>query len=71
MNLEQKAKKDNLIMQVLKVSEINHAIAITNKGSLTLRLPYKGTAKDYRFVLDAVPLPEKLNKELINLYFKD
>lgn len=69
--LEVKAKNDNLIMSILKVSELSHVIATTNKGPLMLRLPYQGKANDYRFVLDAVPFEEKKNKELINLFYKD
>jgi len=69
--LEQKAKEDNLIMSVLKVSELGHTVASTNKGPLVLRLPYRGSARDYRFVLDAVPLDDKKNKELIKLFYGD
>lgn len=69
--LELKAKNDNLIMGILKVSELGHIVATTNKGPLVLRLPYKGSARDYRFILDAVPFDNKSNKELIARFFKD
>lgn len=69
--LELKAKQDNLIMSILKTSEIGHVIATTSKGPLVLRLPFKGEAKDYRFILDAVPFDDKKNDELISLFFKE
>ena len=62
------AIKDNLIMKVLKISEISHILAKTNKGDLTLRLAYEETEKDYKFVLDAVPVEDKQNKELLDLF---
>ena len=68
MTLKSMAEKDNLIMRVLKISDISHILAKTNKGDLTLRLAYEGTEKDYRFVLDAVPVEDKQNKELLDLF---
>ncbi len=62
------AKKDNAIMRTMKISEIRHIIAETNKGTLTLKLPFDGKATDYRFVLDAVPYPEKENTILLDLF---
>ncbi len=68
--LNNKAKKDNEIMKVMKVSEISHIIATTNLGTLTLKLIFGGRGSDYRFTLDAVPFDDTKNKELLEL-FKD
>lgn len=68
LTLSQMADRDNLIMKALKVSEVSSIIAKTNKGELTLRLKYEGTGNDYRFTLDAVPLEDKENKELLKLF---
>ena len=59
-------EKDQLIMKVLKTSEISHVLAKTNKGDLTLKLIFG--EKDYRFFLDAVPMEDKENKQLIKLF---
>lgn len=66
--LSAKAKKDNEIMRIMKVSELSHIVAKTNKGELVLRLPKGGTAQDYRFVLDAVPFDDKTNKALLEVF---
>lgn len=68
LTLKEMSQKDNLIMRALKLSEISHTIAKTNKGDLNLKLTYEGTENDYKFVLDAVPLEEKSNKELLSLF---
>lgn len=68
MTLGQRAKIDNKVMSVMKISEIRHIIAHTNKGDLCLMLPYNGTERDYKFVLDAVPYDEKTNKELLQSF---
>ncbi len=68
MKLKEKARIDNSIMSITKVSEIRHIIAHTSKGDLCLMLPFKGTEFDYRFVLDAVPFDDKENKELLELF---
>ena len=68
-DLEQMAKNDNLVMLSLKVNEIAHVIAQTDKGTLTMKLNKGGGASDYSFVLDAVPLDEKKTKELLGLLF--
>lgn len=65
--LNEKARIDNLVMKSIKVQEISHVIANTNKGQLTLRLNLGGTGKDYRFVLDAVPFNEKDSDKLLGL----
>lgn len=63
-------KKDNLIMELLKVSEFSQFIGFTNRGNLTLKLIYDGGINDYRFYLDSVPLDDKSNKAMIKLLFK-
>lgn len=68
MKLSQKAKVDNAVMRTLKLSEMRHVISHTSKGDLCLCLPFEGTAKDYKFVLDAVPMTDSENKELIELF---
>lgn len=60
-------KSDTKIMNLLKVTEIRHYVAQTNKGDLTLMLR-KGD-NEYRLVLDAVPLEDELSKELLALLF--
>lgn len=67
-NLTQWAKQDNLAMKVLKVNELRHIICSTDKGDLSLMLRKGGTERDYRFILDAVPLDEAKNKELMQLF---
>lgn len=62
-------KTDNKIMELIGVSELRHYIAETNKGSLSLMLR-KGESQ-YIFVLDAVPVTEETNKELMALIFPD
>ena len=66
MNLIEMCEKDQLIMKVLKISEISHILAKTNKGDLTLKLIFG--EKDYKFFLDAVPMEDKENKQLIKLF---
>lgn len=68
MKLQEKAKKDNYIMNTMKVSSLSHVIAHTDKGTLTLKLSKGGSEYDYRFVLDAVPFSDKENKELLELF---
>lgn len=62
MNVE----RDTQLMRILKVSEIRHLIAHTNKGDLTLMLRF-GEDK-YNFLLDACPMDEETNDELLNYY---
>jgi hypothetical protein len=68
ITLKEKAKLDNTIMSALKVSEIKHVIAHTDKGDLCLNLRFEGKDKDYKFTLDAVPFDDKDNKQLIGLF---
>ena len=63
-----KAQRDNRIMKLLKLGEIRHIVANTDKGELTLCLRLGDKAKDYRFVLDAVPVSESDSKKLFNEY---
>ncbi len=65
-----KAKRDNKLMSVLKVNEISHIVASTDKGNLVVRLRKGEKGKDYRFVLDAVPFDDKVNKEIMALIGK-
>lgn len=67
--LEQKARVDNAMMRGLKVKEIGHHIAWTDRGDLILRLRASEGATKYQFYLDAVPVSEQQNKQLIKLYF--
>lgn len=67
-SLTQKAQRDNQLMKLLRVSEIRHIVCHTDKGDFCLMLTKDGVAKDYRFVLDAVPVEPKLNKELITMF---
>lgn len=60
-------KLDNQIMTLLGVSEIRRMICDTDKGYLKLFIR-KGEDK-YHLVLDAVPLPKELNKELMDILF--
>lgn len=60
-------QSDHTIMNILKVTELRHLIAHTNLGELTLMLR-KGET-EYRFILDAVPVSNEQNKELLTLYF--
>jgi len=69
MNLKEQSKQDNIIMRLLKLSELRRPIAWTNKGELSIRLPYKGTEVDYKFILDAVPVSDEENKKLINILY--
>jgi len=68
ISLSDKAKRDNKVMEHLKVSEINHFIARTNRGELMLHLPYQGTSEDYWFILDSVRVDPEANKELIKSF---
>ncbi len=67
--LKQLALKDNKLMDILKVNEFHHMVAKTDKGDLTLMLRKGSKAKDFQFVLDAVPQTAN-NKELLE-EFKD
>lgn len=66
--METMALRDNRIMKVLKVSELAHDVAHTNRGQLVLKLVFGQTGKDYRFVLDAVPFSDEDNAQLIDLF---
>lgn len=68
MFTEQRSQQDNRIMKLLEATEVRHLIAHTNKGELTLMLRKGETAKDYRFVLDSVPLEDEKNDELKELF---
>lgn len=65
--LSYKAKVDNAVMRLLKLSSIRHVIAHTSRGDLCLNLPFEGTWQDYRFFLDAVPLDDEDNEKLMGI----
>ncbi len=60
-------QEDKEIMRLLDITELSRVIAHTNKGYLFLKL-FKGN-DSYKLVLDAVPLPKDLNKELMDIMF--
>lgn len=64
----QKAKSDNELMKILRISEIRHKIAYTSKGELTLMLPFEGVATDYWFTLDSVKVDEETNSKLLQAF---
>lgn len=65
--LEKLAQRDNFLMRVMKISQLSHIIAKTNRGDLVLQFPYEGKAEDYRFVLDAVPFSDEDNNKIMEL----
>ncbi len=67
-SLTDKAIRDNRLMKMLRVGEIKHIVCHTDKGDFCLSLKKDGNAKDYRFVLDAVPVEPKENKELLTMF---
>lgn len=60
-------KKDNELMTLLKLDEINRIICDTNMGTLKLRIR-KGE-KEYGFVLDSVELDKETNYKLFELLY--
>jgi len=60
-------KKDNELMTLLKLDEINRIICDTNMGTLKLRIR-KGE-KEYGFVLDSVELDKETNYQLFELLY--
>ncbi len=63
-----KTKKiDFALMNILKVHEISRIICETNMGVLKLQIR-KGET-EYRFLLDSVPLPKELHKEVYELLY--
>lgn len=65
--LDSLALRDNAVMKVLKVSELAHIVAQTDRGALTMKLRFQGTGQDYRFVLDAVPVSDDENEDIMRL----
>ena len=59
------AERDNIIMKLLRTTEIRHPIVGTDKGELWLSISKGQAARDYKFILDAVPVDPKVNKELL------
>lgn len=68
ISISNKTKTDNEVMKLLKVSELNHFIARTDKGELMLHIPFQGKSEDYRFKLDSVKVDDATNKELIKQF---
>ena len=68
MTLIEKAKQDNRLMNALKIKEIRHILAATDRGALCLTLKEGGSFNDYRFTLDAIPFDDKDNQQLMNFY---
>lgn len=66
--LKELYKKDKEIMRVLKVDELRHIIAHTDKGDLSLMIRKDQNMGEYRFVLDAVPMEDEKNKKLMSLF---
>lgn len=56
---------DLKIMKALKVSQLRHPLAITDKGELSILLRYGET--EYRFMLDSVPCEDDVNAQLFKL----
>jgi len=66
--LQEKAIIDNQVMKLLKISSIDHIIARTSLGDLTLRLHWEGTSEDYVFVLDSVVQDKDTNQALLKAF---
>jgi hypothetical protein len=66
--LQEKAIVDNQVMKLLKVNSIDHIIARTSLGDLTLRLQKDGTSEDYTFVLDSVVQNKEANQALLKAF---
>lgn len=58
-------KKDTELMRILKVSELRHLIATTDKGQLFKVLRFGEDA--YHYTLDAVPLDSEKTEAIIKL----
>lgn len=56
-------------MRGLKVNELGHRLASTDRGDLILKLRAKEEWRDYRFYLDAIPVDDAQNKSLLKLYY--
>ncbi len=67
-SLTTKAERDNKIMKLLKLDDIRHPIFSSDKGDLRLVLAKGGSAKDYFFILDAVPVGKEEQKKLMACY---
>jgi len=65
---QQTLKIDDKVMKLLGASEVRRLICNTNKGKLELMIR-KGDNK-YFLTLDSIPLDEEINKELMDLMFK-
>lgn len=59
---------DNRVMKALKLRSISHYVLSTDQGPLQMQLRFEGTEADYKFVLDAVPVEESINEDLLKLF---
>jgi hypothetical protein len=66
--LQERAIIDNQVMKLLKISSIDHPVAKTSLGELTLRLYWEGTSEDYVFVLDSVVQDKETNQALLKAF---
>lgn len=68
---EKKSAQDNKIMKALShlgVTYIMHPVAYTDKGTLSVMLRKRESAREYRFVFDSVPLEDEQNNELKEIF---
>ena len=63
-------KTDKEVMRLLKVKELRHLIAGTDKGDLSLMIRKDEPMTEYRFVLDAVPVSDEVNNFLLKQFNK-
>jgi len=66
VNIEINIERDQELMEILNINEINYTIANTDKGELVLSLRSDGD--DYRFLLNNVPVDEDLNSRLMKFF---
>ena len=67
-SLKEMAKQDNMLMRALRLDEIRHILCHSDKGDIALMLRKGETERDYRFVLDSVPVDAEKNKELTKIF---
>lgn len=67
-SLKEMAKQDNMLMRALRLDEIRHILCHSDKGDIALMLRKEQTERDYRFVLDSVPVTDEKNKELTKIF---
>ena len=67
-SLKEMAKQDNMLMRALRLDEIRHILCHSDKGDIALMLRKGETERDYRFVVDSVPVDDEKNKELTKIF---